>query len=133
MKENRVVYLVEGETEKKFIKSKLRNARNKKGVIYNGSVHLFNPYQDKSINKVRRHLGRNKTTILVIDTDLRPNNKYYENLECLIRESKTVKILKQKENFEDEMSYIIGHNTRVLFESFQASSKSEFTRNYLAT
>lgn len=96
MKENKVVYLVEGETEKKFIKSKLRNARNKNGVIYNGSVHLFNPYQHKSINKVRRHLARNKTTILVIDTDLRPNNKYYENLENLIRESKMVKILKQK-------------------------------------
>ncbi len=106
MRENKIVYLVEGECEMKFIRDLLINIRNKDGILLNGTVHKFNPYQEKNIRKIHRHLAKNKDVIFVLDNDVAINEHFKRNIKDILKISKNVYLLVQNDNFEDELMYM---------------------------
>lgn len=134
MRNKTILYLVEGETEQKFLKSKLINAKNKNGYIKNGLIMNFNPYCAPNINKVYRNLSRENTEIrLIIDTDIKVNENFKKNLKDLSEECKKLIILTQNNNFEDEVIKMANSTEKKLCSIFGATSIGEFKSKYIKT
>lgn len=105
---NKCLYIVEGEIEERFIKQ-----LKELDWIIPGRISRFNLMQ-KKLKKTDNILSKRMDYIYcIIDTD-RAGRYNLETLAANLKQLKTIghiKLLVQKENFEQELYYILGCST----------------------
>ena len=78
-KNQRYLYLVEGENEKRLIdvlKTELQ-------VIYAGKTQVFNPVEEKITNLRLMNIAENTLVVLVFDTDIPKSDILLDNIKKL--------------------------------------------------
>ncbi len=127
-KNNPLVYIVEGETEKKLIQS-IKNE-----FIFPGKIYVRNLVQVKSIETLVRLIQNNSYVVIVFDTDIN-EIKAVENLSKnikLLKKLKNVKeiiLIPQRLNLEDEL--IFSSSIIKIKEFTKSKSNTEFKKDFL--
>ncbi len=98
---DRFLYIVEGECEKKLITT----FKEQKDIIVSGKVQTFNVVQELLTNMHIRTIKDNTIVILVFDTDTNNIEIVNENIKFLkkARNIKDVWLVLQVKNLEDEL------------------------------
>ncbi|MBO7453749.1 MAG: hypothetical protein J6U54_25735 [Clostridiales bacterium] len=101
MKDDRYIYLVEGDCEKKLIEV----LKEQKNLIVSGKVYRINVIQEHLSETFLRTFLDNTIVILVFDTDTDNNTILFKNIQTLSRHQKIKDIwyVIQVENLEDEI------------------------------
>jgi hypothetical protein len=123
-----IIYIVEGENEKKLLKN-LKNGE----YIPSGKIFITNLMQialkstssifDKMIDKV----------FCVIDTDVVEKcnlDKFSKNYKLLTSKAKAVYILVQNKKLEDELSRALKINNEELYKIFDSEGRDEFKTKF---
>lgn len=119
----RKIYLVEGETEKKFIK-----AFQGKYFI-SGKIQKFNLW-NRDINKIIINL-KCDILIVVYDTDEITNlSRFKDNIEILKKHVTSIILISQDKNLEDELNKSLN---KTMFDIFGVDSKKELKNKFMKT
>ena len=99
-----IIYIVEGETEKKLITT-IKNS-----YIYSGKIYVRNLVQNDVTNTLSRLIKPNSIIIIVFDTDVNDEesiNKLGKNIRGLSKHKSVKKVIlvPQISNLEEELVY----------------------------
>ena len=121
-----IVYLVEGETEKKF----LQILKTEFQYIRPGKIYVLNVVQEYARHSFFLQFDKS-TFVLLFDTDTNNTSILQENIKFIseLTNSQRVLCIPQVKNLEDELCYSCQiKNIRILTGS---SSTSDFKRDFL--
>ena len=126
-KNNKIVYIVEGESEKTFVNAV------KNEYIVSGIPYVFNPLQQSLTARIRTY-PQNTCVILIFDTDrvdLERIEKLKNNIKSLEKASNIHEIIliPQVNNFEDEIKYTT--NIKQLKDFTNSKTNSEFKEDFI--
>lgn len=130
MKSKRVLYLVEGETEKVFLTALMLDQK-----LEHGRVQIFNCW-DRKVTSILRSFPRagfDKIYIL-FDTDvIQRVDNFIHSVKEIRKVSKRVFLLQQTRHFEDELVYSCSQLNSVdnLFAEFDAQGADKFKREFI--
>ena len=124
-----IIYIVEGETEKKLITA-IKNS-----YIYSGKIYVRNLVQNDVTNTLSRLIKPNSIIIIVFDTDVNDEesiNKLGKNIRGLSKHKsvKKVILIPQISNLEEELIY--STNMKQIKEFTKSKSNKEFKSDFLA-
>lgn len=123
----RIVYLVEGDTEKKLVEA-LKTGMQK---IYPGRVLKCNVTQERLKQGMFMAYGEKVSFAFIFDTDAGSSERLYENLRLIrsLPNYSGVICIPQVKNFEDELKYACNvKDVRILTNS---RSTADFKRDFL--
>lgn len=127
MRNDKYVYFVEGECERKLIGV----FKEQKDMIKPGSVNLFNVINKVIPDTMLRTLGENTVVVLVFDTDVENTETLNENIEKLKKHKhvKNVLFVLQVKNLEDEL--VRSTDVHSIKELLGSKSNKDFKRDFL--
>lgn len=117
-----VQYFVEGEDEKKLIKTLKDDLK----LIEHGRVQVFNVIQNDISNIILRTFKKGTIVILIFDTDTNNSTVLNRNIQKLKKHSTVSEVITipQVRNLEDELKYSC--NIRRITDLLNSRSASEF-------
>ena len=123
------IYYYEGETEKKLI-SALKNKR----CIPPAKPKKFN-FWERDAASIMRNVNRNTTLYIVFDTDVTDTldcQRFISNITKLHDKVKSIILIAQHRNLEDELCYACSINgrRRLFLDFFDVSNGSEFKSHF---
>ncbi len=127
MKNNKIVYLVEGECERALIDA----LKKEPSLIESGKVIIHNSVQKMLSKSFIMTLSRGTLVVLVFDTDVLNENKLFENINLLRKYGASYKIITIPEvnNFEDEIVRSTDVNNPI--ELTKSKSISNFKNDFI--
>ena len=122
-----IVYVVEGETEKRLIEALKTDLR----IIYPGKIRIFNVTQERIKEGLFMSCGQRVSFALVFDTDRVGVMRLKDNLEIMRKLSNCQEVIciPQVKNLEEELEYACNlRDVRILTKS---QSITDFKRDFL--
>lgn len=123
-----LIFLVEGQTEKKFL-SEIKNK-----YIQSGKIEVWNVVEKVIPKSFIRNLNQNTTVVLVFDTDTNYIRTLQENINLLKKQKSAVKeiiLISQIGNLEDEL--IFATNIRQIKELTKSKSNTDFKSDFISS
>ena len=123
------IYIIEGQTDAKLVKHLSSTSR-----IPSGKRKIFNLWEQNVRNLLRTFSRKDNHIYIVFDTDVLENiGRFNKNIKqlSLDKSVKTITLLQQTNNLEDELVRCCNCQMRALFDSFAAEGVSQFKRKFL--
>ena len=125
------LYFVEGECEKKFLKSFMLQ---KEPLFIQGKVEIFNVINARMSNAQARTIKNDTKVILVFDTDVENIDTLEENLKTLTNvanvKPNNIYLVLSVKCFEDELVYSCS-KIKTINDLFKTKSSQEFKNKFI--
>ena len=126
-KNQRYLYLVEGEDEKRLIDV----LKTEFQVIYAGKTQVFNAVEEKITDLRLMNISENTLVVLVFDTDIPKSDILLDNIKKLDSCPRVTKVccIPQVKNIEDEL--IRSCDIKTIKELTKSKTDRDFKRDWL--